>query len=161
LAALPLLVVLVLLGIIIDVSFVDDITRGVNSAVTLRNFKALFDDPLIYSALLNTVWFTIVTIVTAMGIGSSVAWLVERTDLPGKRLVYMIMTIGLLVPTFFMAMGWVFFLHPRIGMLNRWLMDWLSLDSAPLSIANVVGMGWVEGLGLASMAFMMTGPIFK
>jgi iron(III) transport system permease protein len=160
-AALPLLVVLALLGVIIAVSFVDDIARGVNAAFTLKNFRALFGDPLIYSALLNTIGFTIVTVAIAMGIGGSVAWLVERTDLPGKRLVYVIMTVGLLVPTFFMAMGWVFFLHPRIGMLNRWLMDLFSLDSAPLSIANVVGMGWVEGLGLASMAFMMIGPVFK
>ena len=161
LAALPLVIVLILLGVIIDVSVVDNINSGLSTSFTLRQFKTLLGDPLIYSSLVNTVEFTVVTVITAMSIGGSVAWLVERTDLPGKRLVYVIMTVGLLVPTFFMAMGWVFFLHPRIGMFNRWMMDLFSLDSAPVSIANVVGMGWVEGLGLASMAFMMTSPIFK
>ncbi len=160
-AALPLVVVVLLIGVIIYVSFRDNLNDGLWGSLTLRHFAALIKDPLIYSALINTIGFTLATIVTAISIGGAIAWLVERTDLPGKRLVYFLMTIGLLVPTFFMAMGWVFFLHPRIGMFNRWMMDLFELSEAPLSIANVWGMGWVEGLGLASLAFMMTGPIFR
>ena len=160
-AALPLVVVVLLIGVIIYVSFRDNLNDGLWGSLTLRLFAALIKDPLIYSALINTIGFTLATIVTAISIGGAIAWLVERTDLPGKRLVYFLMTIGLLVPTFFMAMGWVFFLHPRIGMFNRWMMDLFELSEAPLSIANVWGMGWVEGLGLASLAFMMTGPIFR
>ena len=160
-AALPLVIVVLLIGVIIYVSFRDNLNDGLWGSLTLRHFAALIKDPLIYSALINTIGFTLATIVTAISIGGAIAWLVERTDLPGKRLVYFLMTIGLLVPTFFMAMGWVFFLHPRIGMFNRWIMDLFELSEAPLSIANVWGMGWVEGLGLASLAFMMTGPIFR
>ena len=161
LAALPLILVLILIGVIVYVSFLENLNDGFRSALTLRHFDALLYDPLIYSALLNTLGFTISSVITSMVIGGAVAWLVERTDLPGKRIVFFLMTIGLLVPTFFMAMGWVFFLHPRIGMFNRWMIDLFNLEQAPLSIANVVGMGWVEGLGLASLAFMMTSPIFK
>lgn len=161
LAALPLILVVVLIGVIVYVSFLENLNDGLRGSLTFRHFGALLYDALIYSALMNTLGFTVSTVITAMVIGGAVAWLVERTDLPGKRFVFFIMTIGLLVPTFFMAMGWVFFLHPRIGMFNRWMMDLFDLDQAPLSIANVVGMGWVEGLGLASLAFMMTSPIFK
>ncbi len=160
-AAIPLAIVLLLLGVIVYVSFLENLNDGLRGALTLRHFEALTGDPLIYSALWNTAGFTLVTVITAMLLGGSIAWLVERTDLPGKRLVYLFMTIGLLVPTFFMAMGWVFFLHPRIGMFNVWMMKLFNLENAPFSIANVVGMGWVEGLGLASLAFMMTSPIFK
>jgi iron(III) transport system permease protein len=60
-----------------------------------------------------------------------------------------------------MAMGWMFFLHPRIGILNTWLMQTFGLKSAPFSIDNVVGMGWVEGLGLASLAFVITSPVLR
>ena len=140
-AALPLVVVVLLIGVIIYVSFRDNLNDGLWGSLTLRHFAALIKDPLIYSALINTIGFTLATIVTAISIGGAIAWLVERTDLPGKRLVYFLMTIGLLVPTFFMAMGWVFFLHPRIGMFNRWMMDLFELSEAPLSIANVWGMG--------------------
>jgi iron(III) transport system permease protein len=141
-ASVPAVVVLVLLAVIFWISFLDDVGEGFAGALTLRHFASLYQDPLIYTALYNTAVFAIV-------------------DLPGKRLVYLLMTIGLLVPTFFVAMGWVFFLHPRIGMFNRWMMELFGLDDAPLSIANVVGMGWVEGLSLASLAFVMTSPIFR
>ncbi len=160
-AGVPLVVVLVLLVVIVWVSFLDTVDGGLGGALTLRHVEALFGDPLVLSALTNTVGFAIVTVITAMSFGVTAAWLVERTDLPGKRLVYLLMTIGLLVPTFFLAMGWVFFMHPRIGMLNRWMIDLFGLDEGPFSIANVIGMGWVEGLGLASLAFVMTSPIFR
>ncbi len=161
LAALPLLVVLGLLVIIIWISLLGDISKGIRGVLSLNQFRSLLVDPLVWTALWNTLGFSAVTVVVAMTCGISASWLVERTDLPGKRLVFFFMTVGLLIPTFFMAMGWVFFLHPRIGMLNRWLMAWFDLDSAPLSISNIIGMGWVEGLGLGSLAFVMTSPVFR
>ncbi|HXP75076.1 MAG TPA: ABC transporter permease subunit [Stellaceae bacterium] len=161
LASVPLAAVLVLLAVTLWVSLLDDPNAGLKSGLSLRHFVALYGDPFVASALLNTLGFAATAVSVAMVLGVAAAWLVESTDLPLKRLAYLLMTIGLLVPTFFQAMGWVFFLHPRIGMLNRWLMALFGLDSAPINIANVVGMGWVEGLGLASLAFIMTSPILR
>ncbi|NDA46838.1 MAG: iron ABC transporter permease [Alphaproteobacteria bacterium] len=161
LAALPLLIVVGLLVIIIWISLLGDVSKGLTFAVSWRQFQSILSDPLIWTALKNTIGFSLVSVLVSMFFGISAAWLVERTDLPGKRTVYFLMTIGLLIPTFFMAMGWVFFLHPRIGMLNKWLIAWFDLDDSPFSISNVVGMGWVEGLGLGSLAFVMTTPIFR
>lgn len=161
LAALPLTAVLGLLVVIVWSSLVGDVTSGFTSSFTLRHYQALIDDPLVYSALENTAWFALVTVAVAMGLGVASAWLVERTDLPGKKTVYSLMTSVLLLPSIFLAMGWMFLLHPRIGVLNTWLMRAFELRSAPFSIANVVGMGWVEGLGLASLAFVITSPSFR
>lgn len=160
-AGVPLFAVLALLAVVIAVSVLETVEGGLRGAVTLAHFNALIDDPQVVTALLNTLGFALVTVFVAMGFGVSIAWLVERTDLPAKRLVYLLMTLGLLIPTFFLAMGWVFFLHPRIGMLNRWLVDLFGLSEGPLSISTIVGMGWVEGLGLSSLAFVMTSPIFR
>ena len=35
-----------------------------------------------------------------------------------KALAMSLLSIGILFPTFLKAMGWVFLLHPRIGMIN-------------------------------------------
>jgi iron(III) transport system permease protein len=161
LSALPLAVVLGLLVVIVWSSLVGDITAGFTSSFTWRHYRALTDDPLVYTALENTAWFVLVTVVVAMSLGIAAAWLVERTDLPGKKTVYSLMTAVLLLPSIFLAMGWMFLLHPRIGVLNTWAMRTFDLRSAPVSIANVVGMGWVEGLGLASLAFVITSPILR
>lgn len=161
LAAVPLLAVVVLLIVIVWTSFADNVTAGLAVHLTLNHYVELTTDPIVVSALVNTVWFALVTVAVAMAFGVTIAWLIERTDLPGKKLIYSLMTAVLLFPTIFQAMGWMFFLHPRIGMLNIWLMRSFGLVNAPISIANVVGMGWVEGLGLASIAFVITSPILR
>ncbi|MGZ0247413.1 MAG: ABC transporter permease, partial [Alphaproteobacteria bacterium] len=103
----------------------------------------------------------IVTLVVALFFGLPTAWLAERTDLPGKSLLYTLMTIGLLMPGFAAAMGWLFLLHPRIGLINVWFIDWFGLASAPFNIASIIGMGWVQGLNLAPVAFIMTAAVFR
>jgi len=160
-AGLPLVLVLGLLAIIVWSSVVQDMTAGLASHFTLQHYRALFDDPLIYTALANTAWFVVVTVAVAMSFGVAAAWLVERTDLPGKKTVYSLMTSVLLLPSIFLAMGWMFLLHPRIGVFNTWLMRTFGLKTAPISIANVTGMGWVEGLGLASLAFVILSPVLR
>lgn len=160
-AAVPLALVALLLVVIVWLGLADDVHNGFLGPLTLRHYALLFSSPLVARAIANTIGFSLVTVAVAMSIGLAAAWLVERTNLPGKKAVYSTMTVGLLLPAFFQAMGWLFFLHPRIGMLNQWLMRLFDLDSSPLNIASVFGMGWVEGLGLAPLAFVMTSPILR
>jgi iron(III) transport system permease protein len=160
-ALLPLAVIAGLVLIILWTSVATDLAAGWGASLSLRYYAALVADPLISTALANTAGFAAVTVVVAMSFGLAAAWLVECTDLPGKRLVYALMTGVLLFPSIFLAMGWMFLLHPRIGVLNTWLMRSFHLRAAPISIANVAGMGWVEGLGLASLAFVMLSPVLR
>ncbi|MGH7817573.1 MAG: ABC transporter permease [Candidatus Binatia bacterium] len=128
---------------------------------TLNHYRALFSDAATYRTLANTMGFASTTVVVSLLFAVPTAWLVERTDLPGKNLVFALITIGALVPTFFTSMGWVFLLHPRIGIINKFLMEWLGLAEAPFNIASLVGMGWVEGLGLSSIAFIMVVATYR
>ena len=93
--------------------------------------------------------------------GIPTAWLVERSDFPGKTVLLTFMTIGLLIPGFAVAMGWLFLLHPRIGIVNQLLQDTFGLIDAPLSITTITGMGWVQGLNLTPVAFIMTAGAFR
>ena len=89
------------------------------------------------------------------------AWLVERTDMRYKALAMSLLSIGILFPTFLKAMGWVFLLHPRIGMINIFLMQLFGLTNAPLNIATVSGIGFVKGLTLAPLAYVMISAALK
>ena len=81
--------------------------------------------------------------------------------LSGETLLLTLMTVGLLIPGFAVAMGWLFLLHPRIGIVNQFLQDMFGFADAPLSITTITGMGWVQGLNLTPVAFIMTAGAFR
>jgi iron(III) transport system permease protein len=161
LAALPMLVILVLVCVLVWVSFQTGIVGTPDASYTLSNYAQIFGEPFVLKVFWNTVTFTISTTITALVIGLPIAWLTERTDIPGKGLVYTIMTLGLLVPGIYTAMGWTFIAHVRIGFLNRWLMEYFGFQQGPINIATPVGMGFVQGLNLTALAFILTAQMFR
>lgn len=161
LAVIPMFVIVVLVSVLVWISFQTGIIGTVDATYTLKNYAAILDDPFVASVVGNTAVFTLVTTLVALGIGLPIAWLTERTTLPGKGSVYTIMTLGLLIPGIYTAMGWTFIAHQRIGFLNRWLVDLFGLEQGPINIATPVGMGFVQGLSLAALAFILTAQMFR
>ena len=159
-SALALLPVIGLLLIIFWMGFWQN-GPGEPVVYTLAHYRNIFSDSFTYKTLLNTLGFALTTVTVSLFFAVPIAWLVERTDLPGKELVLTLMAVGALLPTFFTAMGWVFLLHPRIGVVNKLLVNSLGLAHSPFNIASIVGMGWVEGLGLSAIAFIMVAATYR
>jgi iron(III) transport system permease protein len=128
---------------------------------TARNFIEVFSDQRTYGVLIDTLGFALISLVVALVFGIPAAWLAERTDLRGKTLLFTLMAVGLLIPGFAAAMGWLFFLHTRIGLFNLFLVNTLHWAGGPLNITSIFGMGWVQGLNLAPLAFIMTAAVFR
>jgi iron(III) transport system permease protein len=160
-AGLASLIVLVLIALVLWMSLIDGEPGDPDLAYTAANYIETFGDPFVWRVLANTFVFSGLTLVVAMAIGAPLAWIIERTDFPAKTLVFAAMTIGLLVPGFATAIGWEFLLHPRIGMVNTALIALFHLSGPPISITNLWGMGWVQGLGLAPVAFVMTSVVLR
>ncbi len=161
LASLPMLVILLLVSILIWISFQSGIVGTADATYTLSNYTDVFDDSIFIEAISNTLVFSITATLVAMVIGLPIAWVTERTTLPGKSWVYVIMTLGLLIPGIYTAMGWTFLAHERIGFLNRWAIQFLGFSEAPLNIATPIGMGFVQGMSLAALGFILTAQMFK
>ena len=128
---------------------------------TAQNFVEVFSDARTFAVLLDTIDFSLIALLVALAFGIPAAWLAERTDFPAKSLLFTLMAVGLLIPGFAAAMGWLFLLHPRIGLLNQLLMSSFHLAGPPFSINSIAGMGWVQGLNLAPLAFIMTAAVFR
>ena len=160
LSGLAVAVIMLLLGVIVQVAFQQG-GRIAEGVWTLDNFRVIFGDSLAFRAAVNTFGFTVVVVVTSLTLAVPIALLVERTNLPAGNWVISLLTLTLAVPSFFPAMGWQFLLHPRIGIVNRWLMSILPIDEAPVNIGSVAGMGFVQGLGFVPLAFIMIAPAFR
>ncbi len=156
-AAIPLVAVLGVLAVVLIIAFQDPS----RSFWTLQNFATLYTSAFAYKAMLNTAGFAVISVLVACFFAVPIAWAVERTNIPGRNLVYIVMTVGIVIPPFFLAMGWLVLLHERIGIVNVLLRQLLPFDYVPLDITGVWGMGWVSGLSLAPLAFIMIAASFK
>lgn len=150
-----------LVAVLIWMSFQKGLTGTASAATTLQNYTDLLGDPFLYTVILNTLVFAAVTVLVALAIGLPIAWLAERTTMHGKALVYAVMTFGLIVPGIYTAMGWTFIGHPRIGLVNQWLMQAFNLTDPPINIATPIGMGFVQGLSLAALSFILSAQMFR
>lgn len=63
--------------------------------------------PLVGELLANTVGLVLATVAAAAIIGTGAAWLVERTDLPGRRVWGVLAAVPLAVPPFVSSYAWV------------------------------------------------------
>jgi iron(III) transport system permease protein len=59
------------------------------------------------------------------------------------------------------SMAWVLMLSPRVGFINKLLMEGLGLSAMPFNIYSFGGMIFVEGLRLVPTAFLMLVPLLK
>ena len=132
-----------------------------SATYSFAHYIKVFSDPYAFKVLLNTLGFALTTLIVSLSFGLPCAWLVERTTLPGKSILYTLMTIGLLLPGFATAMGWLFLMHPRIGVINAMMKSLLGIDVPLFNITSIIGMGWVEGLSLTPVAFIMTAAVFR
>ena len=160
-ALVPMAAILTLVMVMFWVSVQKGAVGTPSAIYTLGNYIEVFSDPFVLRVAANTIIFTITATAVALIFGLPIAWLAERSDLPGKTLIYAIMTLGLLIPGIYTAMGWTLIAHPRIGILNRWLVDLFSLNEAPINVATPVGMGFVQGLSLSALAFILTAQMFR
>jgi iron(III) transport system permease protein len=128
---------------------------------TLKHYADLYLDSATYVAALNTFIFSLIATGVAMAIGVPIAWLVTRTDLPGKGILFTGMTLGVLMPGFFTAMGWLWMFHPRIGLANQIFMQVFGTDSGFFNVVSVPGMGLVQGLNLAAVVFVLTAASLR
>ena len=160
-AMIPMAVIFILVIVMFWISLQKGAFGTPSATFTFANYHEVVSDPFIYRVIANTLLFTLTATFFALLFGLPIAWLVERTSIPGKTLLYAIMTLGLLIPGIYTAMGWTMIAHPRIGILNRWLINLFDLSEAPINIATPVGMGFVQGLSLSALAFILTAQMFR
>ncbi len=141
-------------------SFLEGSVGGLGSVYSLAAYRDLFSDPFVLRVFLNTIGFASVTLLVALAFGIPMAWITTRTDISGKSLIFTLMTVALLLPGFIPAIGWVFLLHPTVGLINA-AIEFVFGAGMVLSVSNIVGMGWVQGLHLAPLAFIMTASAFR
>ncbi len=125
------------------------------STMGLVNYIKVYSDPGTIELFVNTVIYVAGSTALGLVLTVSLAWLVERTNMPGKTLVYAGVPMSLAVPGMLQAMAWVLLFSPRIGFVNNTLKDWFGAEAPIINVYSLGGMVVLEALRLVPTAFLM------
>ncbi|HUK10288.1 MAG TPA: iron ABC transporter permease [Stellaceae bacterium] len=92
---------------------------GSDGGLTLANFAALVRDPEMLRPLLLSLGVALAVSLACAIVAAPLAWLVARTDLPGKRIVRMLVMASFVTPPFLGAVAWEILAAPNSGLLNE------------------------------------------
>jgi iron(III) transport system permease protein len=134
---------------------------GEDVPFTLENFAAVYLTPRTYEVLLNTAFFAVSSVAITLLIAVPLVWILMRTDIPFKKTIYVLLTIGILIPVFLRTIAWIILLSPRIGLVNKWLQELFALSSPPFNLYSITGMAFVQGVSFVPGAFFMLAAAYR
>jgi multiple sugar transport system permease protein len=143
--ALVIIVTVLLVPLIIGISYSFWKFSAFRSEFAgLDQYRTMAADPVLHSALVNTVWWTVGSLFFQFFLGLGLALILNR-PFHGRKLVQAVVFLPWAVPTFLTGLTWAWLFNPLIGPIPH-VLYFLGIQSEPVTI-------------LASPAHAMWGPI--
>ncbi len=113
-------------------------------------------------SIYNTFKRVVVTEAIAVPAAILLAWLVTRTDLPGKKLVDSFCWIAFFLPALPVLMGWILLFDPEYGLANQAYTALTGAEEGPFDIYTFAGMVFAH-LAARSVAakYIFLAPAFR
>lgn len=150
----------------IQVGVRDSAVTGLETgSFTLYFLKRVFDSAvsqvLFWAPLGRTLFVALMTAALALPLGAVLAWLVVRTDLPGRRWLSSAFVVPYILPSWTFAVAWLtLFKNRRLGGLPSFAEslgfsppDWLAYGAAPIILS--------EAFHLFPFAFLLFGNALR
>jgi len=160
-----ILMVIPPIGILVFSSFrstADKLPFEAGVSYTFDNYINVFTSDVTYRLLLNTAWYAIGTVALALLIAILFSWFLERTDVPFRRTMFVLILAPMGVPIIIGSMAWILLANPSNGLFNlilRWLFG-LEGGQGPINVYSVPGMIVVSALMFVPMMYIMISGVF-
>jgi iron(III) transport system permease protein len=127
------------------------------TAYGFDNFNGIFQYPQI---LLNTLTVSVAATVMALVFGFVMAWILTRTNVPGRHLFEQLMAVPYYLTPLLGALAWSLLGAPESGFINQ---IWRALggNGHLIDINTAYGIAWVMALFEGSVAFVMIAAVMK
>jgi iron(III) transport system permease protein len=112
-------------------------------AFSLANFAALANDATLRRPFVLAIGMALGVGALSCAIATPLAWLVSRTDLPGRRVVRALVTASFVTPPFLGAIAWEILAAPNSGLFNvlyRYLAGGQPYDEPLVNIYTLQGL---------------------
>ncbi|HXV84148.1 MAG TPA: iron ABC transporter permease, partial [Candidatus Binatia bacterium] len=158
LLGIVMLMVLYPAGVIVISSF----RIGNGPTLSLTGWKIALSDPVMISAIGNTLTITLARQAIALPIAILLAWIIARTDIPAASSLEFLFWLGYFLPPLPVTMGWILLLDPEYGLVNKWLTLLPFIDEAPFNIYSFWGIVWAHlTTSTIAVEVMLFTPAFR
>jgi iron(III) transport system permease protein len=128
----------------------------------LDNWQSALETPGIVMALWNTVSLAVTRQGIAIVLGVTLAWLIARTDLPGRDWLEFGFWIAVFLPSLTVTLGWIMLLDGHGGLINRWLEHVPFIQLGVFDVYSWWGIVWVHLVtGTLPIKVMLLTPAFR
>src|SRR5262245_32001825 len=123
-------------------------------------FDNFIDLSLGLTVLLNTAYVAIAATAMAIAAGFVLAWILTRTNVPGKALLERLLEIPFYLTPLVGALAWSILAAPKSGFLNQLLVTVVGVSDL-LDIYTPFGIAWVMALFEGTVDFVMISAVMK
>jgi iron(III) transport system permease protein len=153
-SALVAYLALVPLGFLLWQTFVRD------GEPSLVRFRQAYSSIGLSEMVANSIVFAVGSAAFSITLGTLLAYLIVRTDVPFKGLMFAASLVPLIIPGVLHTISWIFLASPQIGILNLHVFQPLT-GGRSLNVFSLPGMILVEGLHLAPLVFLLMVAAFR
>lgn len=127
---------------------------------TFQYYVELVTGDQFFNNLINALLYAIGSAVVAIGIGVTLAWIVERTNTPFRHLVMIVSIVSLGIPSVLYTVSFLMLLG-KVGPANQLLMWIFSTEDPIINVYSLGGMILVEGIEFAPLSFLLLSSVFR
>ena len=149
------------LGFLLWESFRTPQTATREAVFTLGNYTAAYGSSDTWRLFWNSIQFAFGASLFAFLLGTTLAWMNERTNTPFKSVFFALSIIPLVIPGILFVVAWILLASPKIGILNLVMQSWFGFEEPLVDIYSLGGMIWVDGLHYSPMAFLLMTAAFR
>ena len=133
---------------------------GTFVGLTSENYVRVFTDPKLFPMLWNSLIYAAGSATIGTVLGGLLAWILARTNTPGKALVELMPLYPILMPPIMKNIAWILLLAPKAGILNNLLLEYFGVDGPIFNAFSMAAMIWVFGLACVPLGYLFLLPVF-
>ena len=145
---------------LVKTSFYTTTFTGEFDKFTFKFYGELFSDARFVTSLLNTAIYAMGSAAVAILLGVIQAWIVERTNTPLRKYVFLVSIISLGIPSVLYTISFLLLLG-KAGPVNEVLDFFFSTGQHGINVYSMWGMIVIEGIDFAPLAFLLLSSVFR
>ncbi|MGH3328050.1 MAG: ABC transporter permease [Streptomycetales bacterium] len=126
---------------------------------TLGAFERAYGQRGMGTMVANSLVFASGAALVSLVVGTALAYLNVRTDVPFRAVFFAASMVPLIIPGILYTVAWIFLASPEIGLVNIALRPLFGGDV--FDVFSIPGMIWVEGLHLSPLVFLLMVAAFR